>query len=120
MAEPDKMTVTVASALADALARRGMTLSMHMPGDERIDFYEGVAKEVILAINAAREIDYAEDWSGEPRTDPDDGNTYVLRHIEEAVPNLPERGFLVCINDIMGGHRRILDADEWVRWERVT
>lgn len=119
MAEPDKTVVMVASALADALTRRGMTLSMHMPGDERIDFYEGIAKEVIIALAATTEIDYAEDWAGEQRTDPSDGNAYVLRAITTAVPHLPERGFLLGVNDIMGGHKRWVDADEWVTWEHA-
>jgi len=163
MAEPDKMVVAVAGAVADALSKRGMGVSMHMPGDERIDFYEGIAEEVIVAIgykellqrlreevDAGRQImhgvaapltdeqwqdylsgipglrivvtsddilDPERDWAGEVRNDPEDGNAYVLRSIELAVPHLPERGYFVRINDIMGGHSRRVDADEWIKWE---
>lgn len=60
------------------------------------------------------------DWTGEQRTDPSDGNAYVLRQIELTVPNMPERGHQVQINDIMGGHSRWLDIDEWCRWERCS
>lgn len=65
------------------------------------------------------EINYENDWAGEARTDPLDGNTYVLRGIEPEVPNLPERGFKVLINDILGGHSRYIDADIWVTWEKI-
>jgi hypothetical protein len=68
----------------------------------------------------ATDINYEKDWAGEARTDPQDGNTFVLRFIQEAVPNLPERGFIVGINDIFGGHDRTIYADEWVKWERVS
>ena len=119
MAEPDKMIVTVASAVADALTKRGMTLSHHMPGDERIEFYEGIAAEVIAAINRDNPINYEEDWAGEVRNDPRDRNGFVLRGIEETVPNLPDRGHTVRINDIMGGHMTFISADEWCRWERA-
>jgi hypothetical protein len=66
------------------------------------------------------ELDYANDWSGEARIDPDDGNAYVLRTIEPRIRHLPERGFVVMINDIMGGHVRYIDADVWVTWIRCA
>jgi hypothetical protein len=58
------------------------------------------------------EIDYEGDWAGEQRTDPSDGNAFVLREI---APN--GFGFSVRINDIMGGHSRWLSASEWCTWE---
>jgi hypothetical protein len=60
------------------------------------------------------DIDYENDWAGEQRTDPSDGNTFVLRRIQ------PHAGsYKVQINDIMGGHGFWIDADEWCRWERL-
>lgn len=116
--EPNKMVVTVAEAVAEALTKRGIHLSQHMPGDERIEFYEGIAEEVLHVIDLAVDINYEDDWAGECRNRPGDGNAFVLRAIEMHVPNLPERGYDVKINDIMGGHELWIDADEWLTWEK--
>jgi len=67
-------------------------------------------------MSAMFEINYADDWSGECRMDPDyGGNTYVLRAIESY-----KDGYMVQINDIFGGHVMHLDLDEWLKWPRVA
>jgi hypothetical protein len=60
-------------------------------------------------------MNYAEHWAGECRNDPEDGNAYVLRAIETRVPDM----FYVRINDIFGGHSRLVPVDQWVTWEQT-
>jgi hypothetical protein len=48
--ETTNLIQVIAGAIANALDKRGMGVSMHMPGDERIDFYEGIAREVIVEV----------------------------------------------------------------------
>jgi hypothetical protein len=62
------------------------------------------------------EIDYENDWSGECRIDPDDGNAYVLRAI--GLDFLYR--YVAMINDIFGGHAREVSADEWLKWPIAT
>jgi hypothetical protein len=62
------------------------------------------------------EIDYENDWSGEQRIDPDDGNAYVLRSIMQIEG---EDGPRIVVNDIFGGHSRIMYVSKWLTWERV-
>ena len=61
------------------------------------------------------DIDYENDWAGETRTDPSDGNTYVLR----AISGGHEEGYAVRINDIMGGHDRWLALFDWLSWDKL-
>jgi len=60
------------------------------------------------------DFDYENDWAGEIRNDPKDGNTYVLRGIEDQMIGGP----VVIINDVFGGHSRYLDVFEWVKWSK--
>lgn len=64
-------------------------------------------------------IDYKNDWAGEARTDPYDGNTYVLRGVSGSADACGTMGYAVYINDIMGGHSRYLALYEWINWEKV-
>ena len=58
-------------------------------------------------------IDPEKDWAGECRTDPEDGNSYVLRGVN-AEDRIDLSGVSVEINDIMGGHRMKLHLTEWM------
>ena len=60
-------------------------------------------------------IDFERDWAGEARTDPEDGNAYVLREVDGG----RSAGYSVRINDIMGGHNRLLPLDTWLSWKKA-
>jgi hypothetical protein len=64
------------------------------------------------ALNLSTGIDYENDWAGECRIDPDDGNAYVLRAVGLDVL----RRCVVTINDICGGHNREILLNEWLKW----
>jgi hypothetical protein len=60
------------------------------------------------------DINY-DDWVGECRIDPSDGNAYVLRGISGEMMD-GAWGYSVRVNDIFGGHERYVAAFEWVSW----
>lgn len=62
------------------------------------------------------DLDY-ENWVGECRTDPDDGNTFVLRSVGYAQVFSTVQRPIVRVNDILGGHDRTVLLDEWLSWD---
>jgi hypothetical protein len=90
-------------------------------GYVRVKFaeYQDAAKKLIQATIEERRrdqsetdcMDYENDWAGEARISPGDGNTFVLRKVW---PNSGE--YWVRINDAFGGHDRVMALDEWVKW----
>lgn len=83
------------------------------------DINECLTGQATIRATHGPGLDYENDWAGEARTDPSDGNTYVLR----AVSGTEEggtMGYSVHINDIMGGHSRWLALFDWISWEKVS
>jgi hypothetical protein len=64
------------------------------------------------------DIDYEGDWAGEQRTDPSDGNSFVLRAVN-AEGGIDLSGIYVEVNDIMGGHHLHVPLAEWLAWEKL-
>lgn len=80
------------------------------------EFREPRPEWVARHQNEPPTIDYERDWAGECRVDPRDGNGYVLRKIE---PSGVIDGYVVLVNDVLGGHATRVGLDEWLGWEKA-
>ena len=76
----------------------------------------GVAHQVVDSVMDTVEHYAAgrqDDLSGECRVDPSHGNAFVLRKVEHRT----DYGYVVVINDVLGGHTMTLPLNTWLSWE---
>src|SRR4051812_43869356 len=113
--------VNVGATLGRKLSEYALAVRLNATGDCSSAYVEAklaeykAALERLLqaAIEEGREasndsIDYENDWAGEARISPGDGNTFVLRKVWSI-----EGEYWVRVNDVFGGHQRVLGLDEW-------